>query len=175
MTILKSILPPLSADKDDVNIYTVFCIAFAGFFRMGKFINTVTDFTISGASFKIFRRSDIKFSENHDTVIFLFRRSKTDVNNIGVRIILSRTEGVTCPIFSLLHLFVTDSQDQSNTFFRFTNGPFTRTRVFSALFLRLSRIRIQDSDYNGHTFRREAAQHASDIDMLDSEIQIFGR
>jgi hypothetical protein len=78
---------------------------------MGEFINTVTDLTVSGANSKVFRCSDISFSENHDTATFLFRRSKIDVNNIGVRIILSRTGGVVCPIFSLLHLFVTDPQD----------------------------------------------------------------
>jgi hypothetical protein len=111
MTILKSILPPLLADKDDNNIHAAFCIAFAGFLRMGEFINTATDFTASGASPKILRRSDISFSENHDIATLLLRRNKTDVNNTGVRIILSRTGGVACPVFSLLHFFVTDLQD----------------------------------------------------------------
>jgi hypothetical protein len=165
----------LSTDKDDVNIYTAFYIVFAGFFRMGKFTNTVTDFIISGVSSKVFRRSDINFSKNHDTVTLLFRRSKTDVNNIGVRIILSRTGSIFYPIFSLLHFLATDLWDQSDTFFRFINGFFIRTRVLSALSLRLSKIGIQDFDYSGHSFRREAAQHVSDIDILDSEIQILGR
>jgi len=175
ITILKSILPPLSTDKDDANIYTAFYTAFAGFLRMGEFTNTATDLAISGASPKILRRSDISFSENLDTATLLLRRSKTDVNNTGVRIILARTRGVACPVFSLLHLLVTDPQDQSDTLFRFINCSFTRTRVLSALSLGLSKIEIQDSDYSGHSFRRGAAQHASNISILDSEIQTLNR
>ena len=60
-------------------------------------------------------------------------------------------------------------------FFRFINNPFIRTRVLSALFLRLSKIGIQDSDYSGHSFRRGAAQYASNMGIFDSEIQILGR
>jgi hypothetical protein len=175
MTVLKSILPPLSADKDDANIHAAFCIAFAGFLRMGEFTNTATDLAASGASPKVLRRSDISFSENHDTATLLLRRSKTDVNNTGVRIILARTGGIACPVASLLHLLATDPQDQSDTLFRFIDGPFTRTRVLSALSLGLSKIGIQDSGYSGHSFRRGAAQHASDMGMLDSEIQTLGR
>jgi len=175
MAILKSILPPLSADKDDANIHAAFCIAFAGFLRMGEFTNTAPGLTASGASPKILRRSDISFSENHDTATLLLRRSKTDVNNTGVRIILARTGDIACPVASLLHLLATDPQDQSDTLFRFINGPFTRIRVLSALSLGLSKIGIQDSGYSGHSFRRGAAQHASDMGMLDSEIQTLGR
>jgi integrase len=132
-------------------------------------------FAAPGASPKILRRSDISFSANHDTATLLLRRSKTDVNNTGVRIILARTGGIACPVASLLHLLATDPQDQSDTLFRFINGPFTRTRVLCALTLGLSKIGIQDSGYSGHSFRRGAAQHASDMGMLDSEIQTLGR
>jgi integrase len=124
-------------------------------------------FATPGASPKILRRSDISFSANHDTATLLRRRSKTDVNNTSVRI--------ACPVASLLHLLATDPQDQSDTLCRFINGPFTRIRVLSALSLGLSKIGIQDSGYSGHSFRRGAAQHASDMGMLDSEIQTLGR
>lgn len=175
MTILKSILPSFSTDKDDANIHAAFSIAFAGFLRMGEFTNTAADLTLSGASPKVLRRSDISFSENQDTATLLLRRSKTDANNSGVRIILARTGGIACPVASLLHLFATDPKDQSDTLFSFTNGPFTRTRVLSALSLGLFQTGIQDSGYSGHSFRRGAAQHASDMGMLDSEIQTLGR
>lgn len=175
MTILKSILPRLSADKDDANIHAAFCIAFAGFLRMGEFTNTAKDLTALATSPRVLRRSDIIFSEDHNTATLLLRRSKTDINNTGVRIILARTGGIACPVTSLLHLFATDRKDQSDTLFRFTNGPFTRSRVLSALTLGLSKIGIQDIGYSGHSFRRGAAQHASDMGMLDSEIQTLGR
>jgi hypothetical protein len=45
MTILQSILPPLSANKDNANVHAAFCVAFAGFLRMGEFTNTATDLT----------------------------------------------------------------------------------------------------------------------------------
>jgi integrase len=141
---------------------------------MGEFTNTATDLAAPGASPKILRRSDISFSENHDTVTLLLRRSKTDVNNTGVGIILARTGGIACPVASLLYLLAMDPQDQLDTLFRVINGP-TRTRVLSALSLGLSKIGIQDSGYSGHSFRRGAAQHASDMGMLDSEIQTLGR
>jgi hypothetical protein len=175
MTILQSILPPLSANKDNANVHAAFCVAFAGFLRMGEFTNTATDLTASGTGPKVLRRSDVTFSENHNTATLLLRRSKTDVNHTGIRIILARTGGIACPVSSLLHLFTTDPRDQSDTLFRFTNGPFTRTRVLSALSSGLSKIGIQDLGYSGHSFRRGAAQHASDMGMLDSEIQTLGR
>jgi integrase len=175
LAILKGILPSLSDNKDEANIHAAFCIAFAGFLRMGEFTNTATDLAAPGASPQVLRRSDISFSENYDTATLLLRRSKTDVNNTGVRIIIARTKGITCPVASLLHLLAIDPQDQSDTLFRFSNGPFTRARVLSALSLGLLTLGIQDSGYSGHSFRRGAAQHASDMGMLDSEIQTLGR
>ena len=46
--------------------------------------------------------------------------------------------------------------------------------TFRSIF-RALKIGIQDSGYSGHSFRRGAAQHASDMGMLDSEIQTLGR
>jgi hypothetical protein len=140
MAILKGILPPLSDNKDEANIHAAFCLAFAGFLRMGEFTNSATDRATLAANPKILRRSDISFSENYDTVTLLLRRSKTDINNTGIRIVIARTGGITCPVASLLHLLATDPQDQSDTLFRFTTGPFTRSRVLSALALGLAKL-----------------------------------
>jgi hypothetical protein len=54
----------------------------------------------------------------------------------------------------------------------------TRTHSYlstSALSSGLSKVGIQDSGYRGHSFRRGAAQNASDIGMFDSEIQTLSR
>jgi hypothetical protein len=115
------------ANKDDANIHAVFCIAFASFLRMGEFTNTATELAASGTSPKVLRHSNISFSENHNTATLLLRRSKTDVNNTGVRIILVYTGGIAYLVALLLHLVITDLQDQLNTLFRFINSLFTRT------------------------------------------------
>jgi integrase len=182
--ILERILPslevanpvaPTPEEKDNANVHAAFCLAFSGFLRVGEITHTARELQSSGAKPKILLRNNINFSANHDTATLLLRRSKTDTTNRGVRIMFARTGGATCPVASLRHLFKVDTKASNELLFRFHTGVFTRTRLLSALSTGLQKIGIQDTGYSGHSFRRGAAQQASDNGMLHEEIQTLGR
>jgi hypothetical protein len=80
----------------------------------------------------ILRRSDINFAADGNTAMLLLRRSKTDINRTGVRIILAATGDAACPVAALRRLFDTDPKvdpDEPLLSFSGKNTAFTRTRV----------------------------------------------
>jgi integrase len=181
--LLLKILPDLPTgrtglDRDNANVYAAFCVAFAGFMRMGEFTYSAAMASNKGTRPRILRRSDINFAADSNTATLLLRRSKTDINRTGVRIILAATGDAACPVTALRRLFDTDPKvDPDEPLFSFSgnNTAFTRTRVLSRVTTGLRKAGIQDVGFSGHSFRRGAAQHASNMGMLDHEIQLLGR
>lgn len=123
-------------------------------------------------------RSDITFSDEDQHAILRLKRSKTDLNHTGVEIILAATRDATCPVTALRMLFTRDPQHHTAPLFRLTgrSTAFSRKQVLDILQSRLRKYNIATStSYTGHSFRKGAAQHASDNGMLEQHIQKFGR
>ena len=101
--ILKAILVTLRHTHDDINIYAAFCIAFAGFLRIGEF----TWSTWNNRSFlQSLCRQSIQFVR--DGVILQLPASKTDPFHKGVSIPLSPSGGKPCPVSALCTLVERD-------------------------------------------------------------------
>jgi hypothetical protein len=150
----------------------------AGFMRMGEFAYSAAMASNKGTRPRILRRSDINFAADSNTATLLLQRSKTDINRTGVRIILAATGDAACPVTALRRLFDTDSKvDPDEPLFSFSgkNTAFTRTRVLSRMTIGLRKAGIQNVGFSDHSFRRGAAQHATDMGMLAHEIQLLGR
>lgn len=143
--------------------------------QLGKI--TYTDGEKMGDSFQELHltRSDIIFSENDQYATLRLKRSKTDANHTGILIMLAAKTSLCCPVQALRSLFTHDPQAPSSPLFAFNNTSFTRRYVIDQLRQRLHTANISSSDYSGHSFRREAAQHAWDNRMLDEDIQRLGR
>jgi hypothetical protein len=86
--LLLKILPDLPTgrtglDRDNANVYAAFCIAFAGFMRMGEFEYSANMASNKGTRPRILRRSDINFAADSNTATLLLRRSKTTSTGPG--------------------------------------------------------------------------------------------
>ena len=162
---------------EEINIDTAFKVAWAGFLHMGKFTYTNSEAWSSTFINTKLIRSDITFASNNQHAIFCLKWSKTDLENLGVEIVLATTHNKTCPVFALQSLFKQDSQPHTALFFRLT-GKFTafeRKPVLDILQQRLQHHNVITAKlYTGHSFRKGAVQHASNMGMLDKHIQKLG-
>ena len=176
--ILEKITSVVPISIEDLNIDTAFKVAWAGFLRMGEFTYTNAESQARTFANTRLTRSDITFSEGDQHAILRLKRSKTDVNHTGVEIILAATEDKTCPVTALRTLFIRDPQPRTAPLFRLTgtSTAFARKPVLDILQERLRAHNIiAPKTYTGHSFRKGAAQHASDNGMLDQHIQKLGR
>lgn len=175
--ILLNITRAKPTSLQNLNIDTAFKVAWAGFLRMGKFTYTKADLK----NRKLFSatkltRSDITFSQDNQYMILRLIRSKTDVKHTGVEVIIAATNNTTCSVSALRQLFMLDPQPSNAPLFRLDNGAaFVRKPVIKSLCQRLKASNIPYQTYSGHSFRKGAAQHASDNGMLDKHIQKLGR
>lgn len=177
--ILRKITLVSSVSILDVNIDTAFKVAWAGFLRMGEF--TYTHIEAQARTFIDIglTRSDITFADDNLHAILRLKRSKTDVNHTGVEIILAATRDKACPVMALRALFDQDPQPRSAPLFCLSAdglSEFPRKIILDILQSRLQHHNISKAkSYTGHSFRKGAAQHASDNGMMDEHIQKLGR
>jgi hypothetical protein len=88
---------------------------------------------------------------------------------------LIATDEETCLVVVLRQLFLQDSQSINALLFRLIDEVFIRIAVIKKLKIRLTQNDIDVKFYTRHSFRKDVAQHASDNEMLDENIQRLGR
>ncbi|KAF1982035.1 hypothetical protein K402DRAFT_317844, partial [Aulographum hederae CBS 113979] len=101
----------------DITLDAAFCLAFAGFLRMGEI--TYTDKQRSEHSFAATKvtRSDVKISSSGDHMTFRLKRSKADKHKEGVQITIAATYDNVCPIAAMTRLFTSNPQAPSAPLF----------------------------------------------------------
>lgn len=176
---MEKITSNLPISIEELNIDTAFKVAWAGFLRLGEITYTPRK-EAQAPTFKDtnITRSDITFASDNQHAILRLKRSKCDYENTGVEIILAATRDRTCPVSALRTLFIDDPQPRTAPLFRLTqrHTAFDRKPVVDILQSRLQHHNIDMvNTYTGHSFRRGAAQHASDNGMLEEHIQKLGR
>lgn len=145
---------------------------------MGEFTYTISEARSSTFISTKPTLSDVTFSEDNQHAILRLKRRKTDLDKYGVEIVLAATHDQTCPVSALQMLFKQDPQPRTAPLFRLTSGStaFARKPVLEILQHRLRLQNITTAKfYTGHSFRKGATQHASDMGMLDEHIQKLDR
>lgn len=91
---------------------------------------------------------------------------------------MAATNNKTCPVTTLQTLFIRNPQPRTTLFFHLTghSTAFIRKLVIDIFqeHLRVHNI-VTAKSYTGHSFRKSAAQYASNNGMLDYHIQKLGR
>ena len=164
-----------NAAADKLNMDTAFKVAFAGFMRAKEVTHELNDLKEPGVFEKTkLLRKDIHFADEH--AVLRLRSSKTDLEKKGVEIVLPATGSATCPVKALRSLLYLDPQAPNAPLFNLRQGAFTRDKYVKGIRDGLSRLGVANPHlYAGHSFRRGAAQHASDNGILDEDIQRLGR
>ena len=107
-------------------------------------------------------------TEGDQYAILCLKQSKTDVEHTVVQIILAARGEPTCTVSALRRLFV---QDPRPGIFRLSSSAFSRQNVVSILKKQITKAGLAEEDFSGHSFRKGAAQHAADHDILNESIQ----
>jgi len=162
---------------NDLNVTVASKVAYAGFLQGGEMFYDSKDLANRSVfSNTKLSRSDITFGINDEHVVLTLKRSKTDTLHEGVDIILAATGTATCPVLALRQLWIQDPQPRGAPLFRLANRAFSSDAVMTIIRARLRTHGIQNyASFTGHSFRRGAAQTASDIGLPESDIQALGR
>ena len=121
--------------------------------------------------------SDITFASDNQYAVFCPKQSKTNLKNLGVKIVLAAIHNKTYPVSVLQSLFKQNRQPRTAFLFRLTGESiaFEKKPVLDILQQRLQHYNVTTAKlYTGHSFQKKTAQHASDMRMLDKHIQKLG-
>ena len=154
---------------EGVNLHAAFCLAFAGFLRMGEF--TYDKVKCNFNSWNLTRGS-VSLSENR--LFLVFPASKTDPFRRGVTLTILAATDEACAIKSLRNLFGRFPKAHHHPLFSKTAGTFSRNYITKKLQERISILGYK-GNYMGHSFWREVATSVRLAGLFEEEIQFLGR
>ena len=172
--ILTKIISQPITTLDDLNIDAAFKTAWAEFLRLGEITYSSTDRKKLAFIHTSPTRGDVSFAEDDQFATLWLKQSKTDVDHMGVQIILAASQNPTCLVTALRRLFIENPQPPNAHLFSIGNA-FPRSSVISIFRKRLVACGIPDTGYSGYSFCKGAAQHAANHGMLKENIQQLGR
>ena len=152
-------------------LWTVACVAFFGFMRMGEVTavpGTPPSITADGVAVD---------SHSAPSIIQLtLTHSKTDQFRRGSHTFLGKTGSDLCPVEALLQFLVRRPGPRVGPLFIHKDGrPLTRDQFVSHLKEALSSCGIDSRRYSGHSFRIGAATAAAQAGVPDHLIKTLGR
>jgi hypothetical protein len=171
--ILTQMLTPVALSIKDLNFNAAAATAFAGFLRLGEITYTKAQKDSPAFTATKCTRNDITLANDHMTL--RLKRSKTDANHQGVSITIAASGQAGCAVQAMKHLFEKDPQPGNAPLFRFERSAFTSHAVRKEIKNRITALSLHSKLYNGHSFRKGAAQHARDNGFTDGQIQQLGR
>ena len=158
-------------NPDRIMLWAAACAGFFGFLRAREF--TVPSAEAYDPSVHL-NLSDLAL-DNHSnpTMVQLrIKQSKTDPFRQGVNVYLGKT---ATPVDAIIRYTAVGSSDPGPIFITNAWTPPTRAYLVSNLKAALSREGLDNSLYNGHSFRIGAATTAAAQGLEDSLIQMLGR
>ena len=155
-------------------LWAAACVGFFGFLRAGEF--TVPSVEAFDPEVHLCL-SDLALDSHTEPTMFCIRikQSKTDPFRQGVDVFLGRTDAHICPVRALTQYIGTRSSAPGPLFLLNNGTPLTRPYLVSHLQTALRQEGLDDTQYNGHSFRIGAATTAAQQGVEDSLIQTLGR
>ena len=154
---------------EGANLHSAFCLAFAGFLRMGEFTYDKVESDFSSWNLT---RGSVSLLE--DRLFLVIPSCKTDPFRRGVTLTISAANDGACAIKSLNNLFTRFPIANYRPLFFNSAGTFSRNYVTRKLQEGI-RVLGYEGNYTGHSFRRGAATSARLAGLSEEEIQLLGR
>ena len=164
-------LSPISLDQTTfggANLHAAFCLAFAGFLRMGEFTYDEVE-----SDFRSWHLTRGSISLQEDRLLLVLPASKTDPFRQEVTLTISAACDEACAVKSLRNLFEQFPKSHYSPLFSSPAGTFNRGYVIKKLQEDMN-ILGYGGNYTGHSFRRGAATSARLAGLSDEEIQLLG-
>lgn len=150
--------------------HAAFCLAFAGFLRMGEFTWSLAD---QQAEFGQWHMTRASITLGEDRIYVQLPASKTDPFRQGVKLTIAAADDEACALKSLRRLLTKFPTPLYAPLFSTEKG-FTRQYVTNTLRHTLSQLGYR-GNYSGHSFRRGAATSASRSGLSEDDIMTLGR
>ena len=154
---------------EGANLHAAFCLAFAGFLRMGEFTYNKVESDFSSWNLT---RGSVSLSE--DRLFLVIPSCKTDPFRRGITLTISAANDEACVVTSLNNLFTRFPKANNHPLFTNHAGTFSRNYVTRKLQEGICALGYQ-GNYTGHSFRRGAATSARLAGLSEDEIQLLGR
>ena len=166
----------LSARPSYLNImlWAACCLAFFGFLRCSEFTVPQQD---SYDRTVHLSTSDIAVDNrlSPSTVRVHIKQSKTDPFRQGVHLYLGKTDQDICPVAAILP-YLTIRGSTPGPLFRLEDGRMLTRQLFkSAIDRVLCQLRLDNGNFNTHSFRIGAATSAIEAGISDVQVKMMGR
>ena len=174
MQLLQRMWAASNQHPEGVMLWAAACVGFFGFLRAGEFTAPSAE-SFDPEVHLCF--SDLALdSHTEPTMVCLrIKQSKTDPFRQGVDVFLGKTEAPICPVKALVKYIGIRNPGPGPLFVRNNGAPLTRSYLVENLQAALRREGLDDSQYNGHSFRIGAATTAAQQGVEDALIQTLGR
>ena len=155
-------------------LWAAACTGFFGFLRAGEF--TVPSPAMYDPEIHL-NLGDLALDShsNPSVVRITIKQSQTDPFRQGVHIFLGTTERVVCPVSAIIRYLGIRRPQPGPLFISSTGVPLTRAYLVENLQAAMRQAGLEDTLYNGHSFRSGAATTAAQNGLEDSLIQTLGR
>ena len=171
---LKQAWTGTSTHPDGWMLWAAACVGFFGFLRAGKF--TVPSREAYDPQVHL-NLSDLAVDSHTEPTVARIRikQSKTDPFRQGVDVYLGSTEASICPVKAIVDYISIRKPDPGPFFILSAGTPLTRNYLVTNLQAALCQAGLDNSQYNGHSFRIGAETTAAQNGLEDSLIQTLGR
>jgi hypothetical protein len=169
----------------EMNLYAAFCLAYAGFLRIGEFTWSETSRTHGLEEFARWHltRRSVQIVQQNQYLLVTLPASKSDYYREGVTITLASAPDQACPVQAMIDLFqLCPTYGGNNPLFARwpenqwdTREAFTREFVTTSLRRLLTQAGVNPDNYSGHSFRKGAATDARTAGLSEEEIKTLGR
>ena len=149
---------------DHLMLKAAFSTAFHGFFRCGELVNGL-------------RKKDVDISPNKKAMVIFLRRSKTDPNGTGTRIMIGSSPDMDiCPV-SAMETYLTAPASPHAPLFTYASAqPLDRPSLTEEVRTLLAMCNVPNwRDYASHSFRIGAATTAAVAGVPEYLIRRMGR
>lgn len=155
---------------DEAYVFSLaYSLAFYGFFRVGELVVSSAEHGLMAKNVKSLEERPCK------SLSLGLQSSKTDQNGNGVIVILEAREGITCPVRCFEQYIIRRPNVEGYLLCHADGKPLTRYQFFSVLKMAISRMGMDASNYNSHSFRIGAAITAYRNSVSEDELKSYGR
>ena len=157
-----------------VLIWSICCMAFFGFFRLGELLPEST-VGINPKVHLMWGDVAIDSRDNPSMVRIHLKHSKCDQFGKGVGVVLGRSGKAICPVSAILNYCVVRGTTPGLFFIDRKGQGITKAWFIGQLRSTLANVGVPQNHYSGHSFRIGAATSAALAGVEDSTIQTLGR